>query len=121
MRKSLIFTLSMGLGAAVVSGVVHGQPADPDAELKAQKPAHEQALSVIERERRAFAQDLARREEECLTRFFTASCMDDIRAEHLREMRTFDLRREAELQALRTIDAELRDRTRKRRSEKNPS
>jgi len=41
--------------------------------------------------------------------------METIRTDHLREMRSFDLRREAELQALRTIDAEIRSRARKRR------
>lgn len=121
MRKSLIFTLSMALGAMVALGTAKGQSGDPDADLRSQKPAHERALVTIEQERRVFAQDLARREEECLKRFFSARCMDDIRAEHLREMRGFDLRRETELQALRSIDAELRDRTRKRRVEKNAS
>jgi hypothetical protein len=41
--------------------------------------------------------------------------MEDIRTEHLREMRRFDLARESELQALRTIDAELRKLSRDRR------
>jgi len=41
--------------------------------------------------------------------------MEEIRAEHLREMRTFDLRREKERQAIRDIEAELRARVRARR------
>ncbi len=100
-------------------GSALAQPAagtvDPDADLKAQKPPHEQQLDQIERERKAFSRELAKREEECLKRFFSARCMETIRTDHLREMRSFDLRREAELQALRTIDAEIRHRARKRR------
>jgi hypothetical protein len=89
--------------------------ADPDADLKAKRPAHEQMIEKIESERLAFQRDLAQREEACLKRFFSASCMEEIRAEHLREMRTFDLRREKERQAIRDIEAELRARVRARR------
>lgn len=89
--------------------------ADPDAELRAKKPFHEQRIQQIESERLAFQRDLAGREEACLKRFFSSRCMDQIRSEHLREMRDFDLRKEAELQALRDIDAVIRSRTRERR------
>lgn len=119
MRKTLIFPCSWLAGVLLCMGSALAQPAaetvDPDADLKVQKPSHEQQLHQIERERKAFSRELAKREEECLTRFFSASCMETIRTDHLREMRSFDLRREAELQALRTIDAEMRNRARKRR------
>ena len=70
----------------------------------------------IESERRAFQRDLAKREEACLKRFYSAGCIEEIRTEHLKSMREFDIRRETELQALRDIDAEIRKRSRERRA-----
>ena len=75
-------------------------------------------MEQIESERLAFQRDLASREAACLKRFFSSRCLDEIRTEHLKRMREFDLRREAELQALRDIDAEIRARNRSRRTEK---
>jgi hypothetical protein len=98
----------------VAAGTAHAA-ADPDADLKSKRPAHEQMIEKIESERLMFQRDLAQREEACLRRFFSASCMEEIRTEHLREMRTFDLRREKERQAIRDIEAELRARVRTRR------
>jgi hypothetical protein len=88
---------------------------DLDADLQSRKPVHEQALAVIEAERLEFQKAIAAREEECLQRFLSARCMDVIRTDYLSAMRSFDLRREQERQALRTIDAEIRQRTRERR------
>lgn len=112
MLKTLIFPLSL-----MLAGLAHAAtPPDPDAELKAKKPPHEQQIERIEFERRAFQRDLAKREEACLKRFYSAGCIEDIRTEHLKAMRQFDIRRESELQALRDIDAEIRARSRERRA-----
>jgi hypothetical protein len=103
----LVFLSSIGLTAFAAP--------DPDADLQSRKPAHEQALVVIEAERLEFQKAIAAREEECLQRFLSARCMDVIRTDYLAAMRGFDLRREQERQALRTIDAEIRQRVRERR------
>jgi hypothetical protein len=78
------------------------------AALTAQKPALEAKLDQVEADRLAFRRDLAAREETCLARFFSGHCIDQIRSEFLTEMRRFDLRREEVLQAIRSIDAEIR-------------
>lgn len=117
MKTTLILPCMVALGLLSVGGPLAAQPTDPDADLKAQKPPHEQNIQAIEAERLVFQRDLARREEACLKRFFSSRCIDEIRSEHLREMRGFDLRKEAELQALRDIDAEIRSRIRARRAE----
>jgi hypothetical protein len=96
------------------------QAADPDADLMARKPAHEQALKVIESERLEFQKAIALREEECLQRFLSGRCLDVIRTDYMTAMRGFDLRRENERQALRTIDAEIRQRVRERRLSARP-
>jgi hypothetical protein len=105
--------------AGTLSGTALAQTAvDPDADLKARRPPHERQVDRIEAERLAFQRDLASREEACLKRFFASRCLDEIRLEHLRRMREFDLRKETELQALRDIEAEIRARNRSRRAEK---
>jgi hypothetical protein len=113
MFKTLIFPLSL----LIAGGALAQAPADPDADLKAKKPPHELQIDRIEFERRAFQRDLAKREEVCLKRFYSAGCIEEIRTDHLRSMRSFDVRRETELQALRDIDAEIRSRSRARRAE----
>lgn len=90
---------------------------DPDADLKAKRAPLEESLKIIDAERLAFQRDLAKREQECLKRFFASACLEPIREEHLKEMRGFDLRREAVSQDIRNIDAELRNRNRTRRIE----
>ncbi len=112
MLKTLIFPLSLLLAGLSLAA----DPPDPDAELKAKKPPHELQIERIEAERRTFQRDLAKREEACLKRFYSAGCIEEIRTEHLTSMRAFDIRRETELQALRDIDAEIRKRTRERRA-----
>ena len=120
MVKRTIFSLSAGVALglcatlALAQGSVQGQ--DPDADLKAKKPPHEQALERIEQERRIFQREISQREQVCLKKFFSASCLDKVTTDHLQGMREFDLRREAERQALREIDAELRARSRERRA-----
>jgi len=112
MLKTLIFPLSLMLAGLALAA----DPPDPDADLKAKKPPHELQVERIESERRAFQRDLAKREEACLKRFYSAGCIEEIRTEHLKSMREFDIRRETELQALRDIDAEIRKRSRERRA-----
>ncbi len=119
MAKPTIFSLSLGLVCTLACGVALAQASDPDAELKAKKIPHEQALKVIEQERLVFQRELAAREEACLKRFFSSRCLDQVTTDHLREMRGFDMRRETELQALRDIDAELRARNRERKANKS--
>jgi hypothetical protein len=124
MVKCTIFSLSAGVALglcatlALAQGQLQGQlqGQDPDSDLKAKKPPHEQALEQIERERLAFAREISQREQVCLKKFFSASCLDKVTTDHLQGMREFDLRREAERQALREIDAELRARSRERRA-----
>lgn len=118
MLKTLIFPLSVLFAGAALAAEPPAPP-DPDAELKAKKPPHEQQIDRIEFERRAFQRDLAKREEVCLKRFYSAGCIEEIRTEHLKAMRGFDIRRETELQALRDIDAEIRKRSRERRAAGN--
>lgn len=110
-QASLVGFFSLPLQAAPIDA------AASDAQLAAQRPPLEQKLKDIESERFVFQKNLAKREEECLKRFFSASCLEVIREDHLREMRGFDLRREETLQVLRDIDAELRSRNRTRRAE----
>ncbi|MFM7284574.1 MAG: hypothetical protein ACKO2B_05980, partial [Betaproteobacteria bacterium] len=82
--------------ASLLAGLpLPGLPADPDADLRDKRPPHERLITQIESERLAFQRDLASREEACLKRFFSSRCLDEIRAEHLKLMREFDLRREA--------------------------
>ena len=102
--------MSLGLGLA------QAHAADPDAQLRAKKIPHEQALAAIERERLEFARVLSQREQECLTRFFSARCLDQVTTDHLNAQRGFDLRREEQRQAIRDIDAALRALSRERRA-----
>ncbi|MFM8675853.1 MAG: hypothetical protein ACKOCR_00665 [Burkholderiaceae bacterium] len=118
MPKPLILPRRLILASLLAGLPLSGLPADPDADPREKRPPHERLITQIESERLAFQRDLASREEACLKRFFSSRCLDKIRAEHLKRMREFDLRREAELQALRDIDAELRARNRSRRAEK---
>jgi hypothetical protein len=101
------------LGLAVPGGAAHAQ--DTVASLSSQKPALEAALNQVEADRLAFQKDLAKREEACLERFFSASCMDKIRTEHMTQMRAFDLRREAAQQQIRDLDAQIRKLQREQR------
>ena len=117
MMKTFIVPCILALSLLGASGLRVALAADPDADLKAQRPQHEQNLQAIESERLAFQRGLARREDACLKRFFSSRCIEEIRTEHLREMRSFDLRKETELQALRDIDAQIRARIRARRAE----
>lgn len=124
MREASIFPRSWLLALWLCAGTAVAQtqavPQDSDADLLSRKPVHEQRLKAIEQERRAFALALSKREEKCLAGFFSSSCLEGVRTDHLREMRRFDLLRETELQALRSVDAELRARSRARRvSEKD--
>lgn len=89
---------------------------DPDADLKAQKLPHQENITMIEYERRAWQRDLSKREERCLKRFFSFGCIDDLRKEYLKEMRSYDLRKEEELQIIRNIDSEIRQRVRARKA-----
>jgi hypothetical protein len=119
MKRSILALstgLALGLAFGLAAGLVSAQSQLPDEDLKAQKLPHEQALKTIEQERSAFERALSVREQECLQRFFSSNCLDKVTADHLREMRNFDLRREAELQALREIDAQLRARSRERKA-----
>ena len=107
----------LAVAALLGSGFAQTSAPDPDADLRARKPPHESKLRTIEAERFAFQTDLAAREQACLKRFLSARCLETLRSEHLREMRRFDLLRETELQALRDIDAEIRQRVRSRKAE----
>ena len=118
MLKPLILPRTLILASLLAGLPLSGLPADPDADLREKRPPHERLIEQIESERLVFQRDLASREAACLKRFFSSRCLDEIRTEHLKRMREFDLRREAELQALRDIDAELRARNRSRRAEK---
>ncbi len=109
MLKTIVPALMLAFGLQVLGA------SDPQAVLAAKKVPFEQEIGRIEAERLVFQRDLAKREEQCLKRFFSASCLDDIRAEHLREMRGFDLRREVALQAMRDIEAKARADTREER------
>lgn len=110
---------SLSRPAAIQASTQNGsqKPEDPDWDLKSQKPAHDHEINQIELDRRAFQRDFAVREEACLRRFFSARCMEQLRTEYMSAMRDFDLSREAQLQALRDIDAAIRDRLRNRRSQ----
>jgi hypothetical protein len=108
---------ALAVAALLSPGFAQTSAPDPDADLRARKPPHESKLRTIEAERFAFQTDLAAREQACLKRFLSARCLETIRSEHLREMRRFDLLRETELQALRDIDAEIRQRVRSRKAE----
>lgn len=114
MLKNLIFPLSL-----LITGLAFAADApDPDADLRAARVPHELQAERVEVERRAFQRDLAKREEACLKRFYSSGCIEDIRTEHMKSMRDFDLRREVELQAIRDIDAEIRKRSRERRADR---
>ncbi len=116
MTKPPIFALSLGLAFWLGAGLAAAQDQPVDEDLRAKKVPHQQALKAIEQERLVFERELSIREQACLKRFFSARCLDEITTDHLREMRSFDLRREAELQALREIDAQLRVRSRERKA-----
>ena len=118
MPKLLILPRRLILASLLAGLPLPGLPADPDADLGDKRPPHERLITQIESERLAFQRDLASREQACLKRFFASRCLDEIRLEHLRRMREFDLRKEAELQALRDIESEIRARNRGRRAEK---
>lgn len=120
MPKPLILPRRLILASLLAGLPLPGLPADPDADLREKRPPHERLITQIESERLAFQRDLASREEACLKRFFSSRCLDAIRLEHQRRMRDFDLRKEAELQAIRDIDAEIRARNRNRRADRGP-
>ena len=116
MTKFSIFSLSAGIIWCVCMGAALAQAPDTDAQLRAKKIPHEQALGAIERERIEFLRVLAEREQNCFKRFFSARCLDQVTIDHLNAMRGFDLQREEQRQALREIDAQLRARGRERRA-----
>lgn len=103
------------LAVALPSGVAHAKASV--ASLSNQKPALEAVLEQIEADRLAFQKDLAKQEEACLKRFFSARCMDKIRTEHITQMRTFDLKREEAQQQIRDLDAQMRQLQRQERIE----
>lgn len=87
-----------------------------EAELKAQA---QQGISQVESDRRLLMARLYAEEQDCLQRFISAPCLEDLRQEAARENRILDLAKESLLQSIRRLEAEARKRSRDQRMEES--
>lgn len=97
-----LYVILLGVGGGVALAE------DSRLSLIEQKEPLERRLKFIADQRLSFERYLSREEETCLNRFFSAHCLDRLRAEYLERTREFDLQREETLQAIRDIDARVR-------------
>ena len=84
-------------------------------------PNEEQFLKEInelKKERGKFLNEISLRESECLARFFSGKCLENLDVDYEVGMRDFELRRQNILLERREFRADIREKQRLRRKEK---
>ena len=75
-------------------------------------------LNDLKKERREFLNEISLRESECLAKFFSGKCLENLDVDYEIGMRDFELRRQNILLERREFRADIRERQRLRRKEK---
>ena len=75
-------------------------------------------LNELKKERREFLNEISLRESECLAKFFSEKCLENLDVDYEVGMRDFELRRQNILLERREFRADIREKQRLRRKEK---
>ena len=75
-------------------------------------------LNELNKERGEFLNEISLRESECLAKFFSGKCLENLEVEYEIGMRDFELRRQNILLEKREFRADIRKKKRLRRKEK---
>ena len=75
-------------------------------------------LNELKKERREFLNEISLRERECLAKFFSGKCLENLDVDYEIGMRDFELRRQNILLERREFRADIREKKRLRRKEK---
>ena len=75
-------------------------------------------LNDLKKERREFLNEISLRESECLAKFFSGKCLENLDVDYEIGMRDFELRRQNILLERREFRADIRERQRLKRKEK---
>ena len=75
-------------------------------------------LNELKKERRDFLNEISLRESECLAKFFSGKCLENLEVDYEIGMRDFELRRQNILLERREFRADIREKKRLRRKEK---
>ena len=75
-------------------------------------------LNELKKERGEFLNEISLRETECLAKFFSGKCLENLDIDYEIGMRNFDLRRQNILLERREFRADTREKKRLRRKEK---
>ena len=74
-------------------------------------------LNVLKKERAEFLNEISLREGECLARFFSGKCLENLDIDYETGMRDFELRHQSILLKRRQFRADVRKKKRVRRKE----
>ena len=75
-------------------------------------------LNELKKERGEFLNEISLRETECLAKFFSGKCLENLEVDYEIGMRDFELRRQNILLERREFRADIREKKRLRRKEK---
>ena len=75
-------------------------------------------LNELKKERGEFLNEISLRETECLAKFFSGKCLENLDIDYEIGMRNFELRRQNVLLERREFRADIREKKRLRRKEK---
>ena len=75
-------------------------------------------LNGLKKERGEFLNEISLRESECLAKFFSGKCLENLDVDYEIGMRDFELRRQNILLERREFRADIREKKRLRRKEK---
>ena len=75
-------------------------------------------LNELKKERGEFLNEISLRETECLAKFFSGKCLENLDIDYEIGMRNFELRRQNILLERREFRADIREKKRLRRNEK---
>ena len=75
-------------------------------------------LNELNKERGEFLNEISLRESECLAKFFSGKCLENLDVDYEIGMRDFELRRQNILLERREFRADIRERQRLKRKEK---
>ena len=75
-------------------------------------------LNELKKERGEFLNEISLRESECLAKFFSGKCLENLDVDYEIGMRDFELRRQNILLERREFRADIREKKRLRRKEK---
>ena len=75
-------------------------------------------LNELKKERGEFLNEISLRESECLAKFFSGKCLENLDIDYETGMRDFELRHQSILLERRVFRADLREKKRLKRKEK---